>query len=43
MTLLINSAHACGQTFVKGTIKPYLNLNVCEGPLEPLPRSPDFT
>jgi hypothetical protein len=41
--LLIKSTHTCGQTLVKGTVKPHLNPNVFEHPSELLPRSPNFT
>jgi hypothetical protein len=43
MTLLIKSTHTCGQTLVKGTIKPYLNRDVFERPPELLLCSPNFT
>jgi hypothetical protein len=43
MTLLIKSTHVCGQTLLKYTVKPYLDIDVLECLPELLPRSPNFT
>jgi hypothetical protein len=39
----LDQVNTCGQTLVKGTVKPCLNPNVLNLPPELLPRSPNFT